>query len=139
MQPNFQNSQCSIVLFIVTSWNAADQPACHRESAQSRLPYRLYDKPGILWRDATLGGDIQIAATPASAGVGVAFEFTPIAVVTLSASYFYSWWFAISAICNFADLATDYADSHLEQRQHADLNYAASGHDLVLGLQFIGQ
>src|SRR5688500_10587295 len=76
---------------------------------------RLYDRSGILWRDAYLGAGFTPTLNPAVARLGGTLEVKPLAVATLSAGFYYVNWLGIAGhVQTFPDVGAEHSDSELD-------------------------
>jgi len=101
---------------------------------------RLYDEPGMLWRDAYVGVGFTPTLNPAVARLGGTLELKPLAVATLSAGFYYvSWFGALGHLQTFPDATAAHSDSVLEAGERAGQHRSASGTELHLRAQLIGK
>jgi hypothetical protein len=97
---------------------------------------RLYDKPGILWRDAYVGAGFTPTLNPAVMRLGGTLEVKPLAVATLSAGFYYVNWFGVLGhLQTFPDVSAEHSDSVLDDREEAGQNQSAHGTELQLRAQ----
>jgi hypothetical protein len=101
---------------------------------------RLYDKPGILWRDAYVGAGFTPTLNPAIMRLGGTLEVKPLAIATLSAGFYYVNWFgSLGHVQTFPDATAEHSDSVLDDRAQAEQNRSASGTELQLRAQFVAK
>jgi hypothetical protein len=99
-----------------------------------RYRFRLYQKTSLLYRDAHLG----VAFTPtinfALSRVGVSVIANPLAVVTLSAGYYFNvWYHAFGHLQSFPSARDAHSDTDLDRRdEDHGLSYGTTGHEAQL-------
>jgi hypothetical protein len=102
--------------------------------------YRLYRKHGILWRDAYVGIGFTPTFSPAMSRVGGSVFIKPLAILTLSAGYYFVSWYGIfDYLMSFESAQDDYSDSNIEKKGDRGENYATNGHELQLMAQVVGK
>ncbi len=115
-------------------------PLAVEERLHITYRYRLYQKRGILWRDAHLGIGVTHSFSPAISRVGVSAIFQPLAILTLSAGYYFISWYGIyDFMASFESAHDDYSDSTIKKMGDRRENYATNGHVAQLRAHLIGK
>jgi hypothetical protein len=95
--------------------------------------YRLWDRPGVLYRDSFAGAMAIARLNPAYARLGAGAELRPLAVLTLRALYEHRLYFStFNMMQSFASPRDAYSDDDLSRRGEAGENYAGHGHEITL-------
>lgn len=94
---------------------------------------RLYDRRGTLWEPAYLGLKLHTYVSPAYGRVGPQLEFSPLAILNLSATYdFTGYYGTFNQMQSFGTPAVDYSDTQLEANDEAGASYATYGSMITL-------
>ncbi len=105
-----------------------------------RYRLRLYDDPGVLFRDAHVGVGFTPSINPALTQIGATIVVKPLAVVTLKAQYaYYLWYGNFGYLQSFPSARADHSDTALERRRDDEENYATTGHELQLTAELIAK
>lgn len=101
---------------------------------------RLYDKPGILWRDAFVGLAFTPVLNPAQLRLGAELTVKPIAVLSLAARYSFLYWLgSFEYLQSYRSPGEEHSDSALDAGKEADENYATGGGQLQLQAQALAK
>ncbi len=94
---------------------------------------RLYNNPGILWRDAHVGLAFTPTIAAALARVGGTLTVKPIAVLTLRAGYYFVGWFGTFGYVYSTESALDpHSDDAINTPTNPGQGYATTGRELEL-------
>ncbi len=94
---------------------------------------RLYDKRGALYESAYVGAKVHTYVSPAYSRIGPQLEFSPLAILNLSATYdFTGYYGTFNQMQSFATPAADYSDTQLEENDENGASYATYGHLVTL-------
>lgn len=94
---------------------------------------RLYDKRGALWEPAYLGVKLHTFVSPAYSRIGPQVEFSPLAILNLSATYdVIGYYGTFNQMQSFGTPAVDYSDSQLEKNDEQGASYATYGSMVTL-------
>lgn len=94
---------------------------------------RLYDKRGALWEPAYLGVKLHTFVSPAYSRVGPQVEFSPLAILNLSATYdLVGYYGTFNQMQSFGTPAADYSDTQLEENDGNGASYATYGSMVTL-------
>lgn len=95
--------------------------------------FRLFDRPGLLWRDNHIGLALTPTFTPAVTRLGATVTFKPLALFSLSAGYYYVAWFGtFDYLQSYRSARAPYSDSDLAAGTAAGANYSTTGTELQL-------
>ena len=102
--------------------------------------YRLYDDPGLLWRDAYVGLAFTPTLNPAVGRLGGTLEVKPLAVLFLSVGYYFVGWFgSFQFLQSYDSPHAAHSDSDLDTGRDAGKNYSTIGSELQLRMQVMGK
>jgi len=102
--------------------------------------YRLYDDPGMLWRDAYVGLAFTPTLNPAVARLGGTLEIKPLAVLFMSVGYYFVGWFgSFQFVQSYDSPHAEHSDTDLDNGRDAGKNYATIGSELQLRVQVMGK
>lgn len=107
-----------------------------------RLEYRwrLWDNPGVLFKDAWIMVGLTPIVTPALALLGGTIEVKPLTILSLQASLYRKQWFgSFGYLQSFAVPGADYSDTALDAGEDADLNYVTGGTEVQLRATVLGK
>ena len=94
---------------------------------------RLYDKRGTLWEPAYLGAKLHTFVTPAYTRFGPQLEFSPLAILNLSATYdFIGYYGTFNQMQSFGTPAAEYSDTQLEANDEEGASYPTYGSMVTL-------
>jgi len=94
---------------------------------------RLYEKRGALFEPAYLGAKLHTFVSPAYSRVGPQVEFSPLAILNLSATYdFVGYYGTFNQMASFNTPAIDYSDTQLERNDKDGNTYATYGSMVTL-------
>lgn len=101
---------------------------------------RLYNKPGILWRDAFVGLALTPVLNPAQVRLGAELTVKPIALLSLAARYSFLYWLgSFEYLQSYRSPNEEHSDSALDAGKEAGENYATSGGQLQLQAQALAK
>ncbi len=90
--------------------------------------YRLYDRPGPLWRDANVRVSFEPSTSPAIGRVGGGIEIVPLAVLKLRAGYYFTGFYGtFGDLQSFTSPYATFSDSALAAGDAAGRSYSTSG------------
>ena len=89
---------------------------------------RLYDNPGLLWRDAHIGLDLGVTISPAIGRVGATLTIKPIAVMKLTAtSNFVTYFGNLDYMQSFDSASAEHSEDIINKGSDAEENYSSMG------------
>lgn len=95
---------------------------------------KLWDRPGVLFKDTYLALLASGTLSPAFGLAGARLEVKPLAVLSLWAEYQYFGTFGTFGILqSFPSPSAEHSDTRLDQNDELDRDYSAGGHELTLG------
>ena len=100
------------------------------------LGYRLklWDRPGVLFKDTYMAVLASGTVSPAFGLVGARLEVKPLAVLSMWAEYQYFGTFGTFGILqSFPTPTAEHSDTSLDEGDDADLDYNTGGHEVTLG------
>lgn len=102
--------------------------------------YRLYDDPGLLWRDAYAGVAFTPTLNPAVARVGASLEVKPLAVLMMSVGYYFVGWLGTFQYLQSHDSPhAAHSDAALDEGADAEKNYSTVGGELEIKVQALAK
>jgi hypothetical protein len=105
-----------------------------------RYRYRLYEKTGPLFRDAHLGIAFSPTVNFTMSRIGLSLIAKPLAVVTVTAGYYFSVWYgAFGYLQSYASAREDHSDTQIDEGDDAGNSYGTTGHELHLGAMLLGK
>jgi hypothetical protein len=110
-------------------------PILLRDMASLDYQYRLYDSASPYLRHNYLGLSLRPSLSPGFARVGGAVEIAPLAVARLGIGFEHVTYFGnFDLLQSFPEVDADYSDTALSSRGDEELNYAASGNEIVVSV-----
>lgn len=99
--------------------------------------YRLYDKPGDIWKGSNIGIFLRPIISPAIGLIGPTVQIQPLAVLRLRATWsFVGWLGTFDYMQSYQSPWDDYSDTRLDEQTAKGENYATLGHQTELELLF---
>lgn len=94
---------------------------------------RLYERRGALFEPAYVGAKLHTFVSPAYSRVGPQVEFSPLAILNLSATYdFIGYYGTFNQMQSFATPAVDYSDTQLGENDDNGASYPTWGSMVTL-------
>ncbi|MDJ0761360.1 MAG: hypothetical protein QNJ97_00105 [Myxococcota bacterium] len=102
--------------------------------------FRLYNDSNLLWRDAHIGLAFTPTINPATTRIGGTLTVKPIAVLSLSAGYYFVAWHGTFDYLYSTDSATDdFSDSAIENPEQDYQGYSTTGQEAQFRAQAVGK
>lgn len=93
----------------------------------------LFEESSMLLQGNNVGVYVLPYVSPASATIGAALEFKPLAVFQLRLEYRHVWYFGnFNFVQSFANPAAEHSDTRRRQRGEQQLHYSTSGQHFVV-------
>lgn len=101
---------------------------------------RLWDNPGVLFRDAFVGIGFTPSFSPAVTRIGGTLTVKPLAVLQLAASaYWVSWFGTFQYLQSYTSANAPFSDTDLDEGEEAGRNYDTSGFEAEFQIQALAK
>lgn len=127
-------------LYYVSTTGARINPLGIEQRLDLGYRYRLYSRPGLLWRDCFASIAFTPRVNPAQSRIGATLTLKPIALLSLGVNYhFIGYYGTFNYLQSFQSPWDEHSGTALSEGGDAGLNYGAIGSELQLTAQLAGK